>query len=204
MKHNNITVEILACRIRQDNNLEGIQIKLDGRTHSLKLSRWADDTTAFVQSRNEISIALNIIETFGSFSGLMLNRNKTEGMWIGWITHCKDKIENINWVTYYVKYLGIYFAHNKAECTKLNIKKQLLISEKIINSWKKRNITIVERIKLAKSLIIPNITYVASVTNIEKECVSTFKTIIYKCVWNDKRGKVKRETMNKNYLEGGL
>jgi hypothetical protein len=69
---------------------------------------------SFVHSRNEISIALNIIETFGSFSGLMLNRNKTEGMWIGCITHCKDKIENINWVTYYVKYLGIYFAHNKA------------------------------------------------------------------------------------------
>jgi hypothetical protein len=39
----------------------------------------------------------------------MLNRNKTEGMWIGCITHCKDKIENINWVTYYVKYLGIYY-----------------------------------------------------------------------------------------------
>ena len=57
---------------------------------------------------------------------------------------------------------------------------------------------------LAKSLIIPNITYVASVTNIEKEYVSTFKTIIYKCVWNDTRGKVKRETMNKSYLEGGL
>ena len=48
----------------------------------------------------------------------MLNRNKTEGMWIGCITHCKDNIENINWVTYYVKCLGLYFAHNKAECKK--------------------------------------------------------------------------------------
>ena len=45
-----IAVEILACRIRQDKNLKGIQIKLDGRTHSLKLSQLADDTTVFVQS----------------------------------------------------------------------------------------------------------------------------------------------------------
>jgi hypothetical protein len=73
-----------------------------------------------------------------------------------------------------------------------------------MNSWKKRNITMIGKIMIAKSLIIPNITYVASVTNIDKEYVSKFKTIIYKFIWNDKREKVKRETMNKNYLEGGL
>jgi secreted PhoX family phosphatase len=28
--------------------------------------------------------------------------------------------------------------------------------------------------------------------------------MIYKFIWNDKREKVTRETMNKNYLEGGL
>ena len=48
-----IAIEILACRIRQDNNLKGIQIKLDGRTRSLKLSQLADDTTVFVQSKQE-------------------------------------------------------------------------------------------------------------------------------------------------------
>ena len=82
------------------------------------------------------------------------------------LKHCKDKIETINWVTDYIKCLGIYFGHNKAECKKLNIEKQLLKSEKIINSWKKRNIAMVGRIMIVKSLIIPNITYVASVTNI--------------------------------------
>jgi hypothetical protein len=120
------------------------------------------------------------------------------------LKHCKDKIETINWVTDYIKCLGIYFGHNKAECKKLNIEKQLLKSEKIINSWKKRNIAMVGRIMIVKSLIIPNITYVASVTNIDKEYVSKFKTMIYKFIWNVKREKVKRETMNKNYLEGGL
>jgi hypothetical protein len=54
----------------------------------------------------------------------------------------------------------------------LNIEKQLLKSEKIMNSGKKRNITMVGRIMIVKSLIIPNITYVASATNIDKEYVS--------------------------------
>jgi hypothetical protein len=53
--------------------------------------------------------------------------------------------------TDYVKCLGIYFGHNKAECKKLNIEKQLLKSEKIMDSWKKRNITMIGKIMIVKS-----------------------------------------------------
>ena len=73
-----------------------------------------------------------MMETFGSFSGLILNRNETEGMWIGCLKHCKDKIENINWVTDYVKCLGIYFGHNKAECKQINIEKQICLQSSTI------------------------------------------------------------------------
>ena len=40
------------------------------------------------------------MKLFGSLTGLTLNRNrnKTEGLRIGKLKHCKDKIENINWV----------------------------------------------------------------------------------------------------------
>jgi hypothetical protein len=47
--------------------------------------------------------------------------------------------------------LGIYFGHNEAECKKINTEKQLLKSEKIMNSWKKRNITMVGKIMIVKS-----------------------------------------------------
>jgi hypothetical protein len=40
---------------------------------------------------------MNEIEIFGNFSGLMINRNKTEGLWIGKLKHSKDKEENIKW-----------------------------------------------------------------------------------------------------------
>ena len=75
-----ISVEILACRIRKDKNIKGFQIKLDGKTHSLKISQLADDTTLFLTSKKEVTQALNVIEIFGSYSGLKLNRNKTEGI----------------------------------------------------------------------------------------------------------------------------
>jgi hypothetical protein len=41
----------------------------------MKISPLADDTT-------DIALAMNEIEIFGSFSGLILNRNKTEGILI--------------------------------------------------------------------------------------------------------------------------
>jgi hypothetical protein len=34
---------------------------------------------------------MNIIEEFGNLSGLKLNKNKTEGIWLGRLKHTKDK-----------------------------------------------------------------------------------------------------------------
>jgi hypothetical protein len=47
------------------------QIKIDETTHSIKISQLADDTTLFCTPKEEIYIAFNEIETFGSFSGLL-------------------------------------------------------------------------------------------------------------------------------------
>ena len=199
-----IAVEILACRIRQQHNIKGIQIKLDSKSHSLKLSQLADDTSVFVSSKQEISLILNLIEIFGSLSGLKLNRNKTEGLWLGKLKHTKDKYENINWATDTVKCLGIYFGYDKLKCNKLNLEKQFLKVEKIIKDWTKRNLTMLGRITVVKSLIIPNITYVASVTTLDKEYLAKFKRLIFSFIWNNKQEKVKRVILCNDYSEGGL
>ena len=91
-----ICVEIMATQLRNDNNIKGIEIRLDGKTHNLKISQLADDTTLFPKSKEEIQKALNIIEMFGTYSGLKLNRSKTEGIWIGKLKHTKDKVDDIN------------------------------------------------------------------------------------------------------------
>ena len=102
-------VEILANRIRNDKQIRGFEIKLNGSNHSIKIRQLADDTTLFLKSKNEISIALNIMEIFGNLSGIKLNRNKTEGIWLGRQKHCKEKFENITWTKDMVKSLGVHF-----------------------------------------------------------------------------------------------
>jgi hypothetical protein len=53
-------------------------------------SQFADDTTLFCTSKEEIYLAFNEIETFRSFSGLLMNKNKTGGIWVGKLKHSSN------------------------------------------------------------------------------------------------------------------
>jgi hypothetical protein len=106
----------MALRIRNNKNIKGFQVKIDEINHSIKISQLADDTTLFFNSKTEIPLALNEIEIFGSFSGLIMNKDKTEGVWIGKLKHSKDKVGGIKWTDKPVKTLGIYVGHDKEEC----------------------------------------------------------------------------------------
>ena len=78
-----LSVEIMALNLRSCKDIKGITVKLDEKNHSIKISQLVDDTTLFCNSKEDVLKAMNEIEIFGSFSGLLLNRNKTEGVWIG-------------------------------------------------------------------------------------------------------------------------
>ena len=69
----------MASRLRSNKDIKGFQIKIDEEYHSIKISQITDDTTLFCTSKEEIYLAFNEIETFGSFSGLLMNKNKTGG-----------------------------------------------------------------------------------------------------------------------------
>ena len=199
-----ISVEIMATRLRNHTNIKGIEIKLDGKTHSLKISQLADDTTLFLKSKDEINIALNIIEIFGTYSGLTLNRNKTEGIWIGKLKHCKDKVNDITFTDKPIKVLGIYFSTDKKECEKLNWESKLEKAKNLMKSWEKRHLSIIGKILIVKSLIIPQFTYVASSTPLSKNYIDLLEKEIFKFIWNGKPDKVKRNTLIADYGLGGL
>lgn len=199
-----LAVEIMAIRIRNNSNVKGIQVKLDTKTHNLKISQLADDTTLFLGSKDEIVNALNLIETFGTFSGLKLNREKTEGIWVGKLKSCKDKVGGVNFSEKPVKALGIYFGHNKEECDKLNWEKRINKVESLITSWKKRNLTILGKILIIRSLILPIFTFLASSTVISCIQRKQLERILFEFIWNGKRDKIKRNTIIGNFEEGGL
>jgi len=83
------------------------------------------------------------LKKFSNLSGLRLNKNKTEGIWLGRLKHTKDKYENISWTNDPGKSLGVYLRYNKSQCDKLNYEKQINKCKVIIKNWNKRNISLI-------------------------------------------------------------
>ena len=199
-----LSVEIMASRLRNNKDIKGFQIKIDEKTHSIKISQLADDTTLFYTSKEEIYIAFNEIETFGSFSGLLMNKNKTGGIWVGKLKHSKDKIEGIKWYEKPIKTLGVYFGNNKEECEKLNWENKIDKMNTLFFSWRKRNLTILGKIMIIKALVIPIFTFVASACVVPDKYRKEIESKCFKFIWDGKPDKVKRNTMIGNFEMGGL
>ena len=73
-------VEILAIAVR--NNDIGIrEIEINGS--DTKLLQFADDTTAVLSDLQSANILVSLLEESEKASGLRLNVQKTEAMWIG-------------------------------------------------------------------------------------------------------------------------
>ena len=82
-----LAVELLACKIRQDKEIQGINIF----QRELKISQFADDTTLFNSNRKSVRRAINVLDNFSDLSGLRLNPSKTKALWLGPWRHCKEK-----------------------------------------------------------------------------------------------------------------
>ena len=98
-------VELLAIRIRQSNNVKGLNLDI-GKI--LQILLYADDITVFLQSREDVENILIIIEEFSVFSGLRLNKQKSEAMGIGTNRNVNFGF-GLRWVDQ-IKVLGIYFS----------------------------------------------------------------------------------------------
>ena len=75
----------------------------------VKIAIYADDSTLLLHDEYDVQYALHIVEEFSKFSGLVLNKNKTEALMIGKET--PDSTNGIKWISKesYIKILGVYF-----------------------------------------------------------------------------------------------
>ena len=76
-----LCVEILAIKIRNSSTLKGFQFGFESKP--VKIAQYADDGILFLNDKNELCSALNILEIFGRMSGLVLSVEKCEGLWLG-------------------------------------------------------------------------------------------------------------------------
>ena len=100
---------ILAVKIRQNKNIKGIHIN----GTEFKISQYADDTTMFLDGSTEsLNQTLWELECFANISGLKINFDKTQVVWIGSKKFSTSAIKTkwkLSWSANKFKVLGIIF-----------------------------------------------------------------------------------------------
>ena len=195
-----LAVELLACKIRQDKEIKGINIF----QKELKISQFADDTTLLNSNRNSVRRAINVLDNFGNLSSLRLNQSKTKALWLGPWRHCKEKPVGFQWPEKPVRILGSYICYDVKQNEKLNFETKLQKMQGIFDVWNCRNLTIFGRCLIAKSLGIAQLVHTISNLNISKAYIQTFNSAIFKFIWRKKKDKIKRRVMISDYEKGGL
>lgn len=202
-----LCAELLACRIRENKAIEGIQI---AETEQ-KVSQFADDTSLFLngdeRSYETLFYELNFFE---KLSGLKLNYEKTCNVWLG-RTRNSDKqyLQNhkMTWNPAQFKILGLWFTNDLGGMAELNFTEKFNEVKKLFSIWSKRSSTPLGRIAVLKSLILSKLVYLwillpnppnntCSIQQLQKKC--------FQFVWDNKNDKVKRTVAVQTIQNGGI
>jgi hypothetical protein len=200
-----ISVEIMALRIRHNASVPGFLVPNEDKVEEeVNISQYADDATVILGNASDTDRALDIVTRFGMVSGLILNLEKTVGIPLGQDRVKKKMLtKKIKWTDEPVKVLGIHVGDDKEKCEKLNWEGKVTQLEKTLCSWKQRDLTLIGKITVIKSLALPNITYTASMISIPTCYQVKIIQILYKFLWKT-RDRIKRTYMINKVEEGGL
>ena len=151
-----LAVELLAINIRKNNHISGIKI---GDTE-IKISQLADDTTCFLKDVFSAQILLDSFNDFEKCSGLKVNFSKTEATWIGRNKFNKEGSLPIRWTDGF-KTLDLKVnAFEELVCSDLDTCIDKM--ETIIKMWRIRNLSLIGKIIILKSLAISKLIHVIS------------------------------------------
>ena len=154
-----IGTELFARALKNASTIHGINVG----PQEIKIMQYADDTTVFVRDRESITQLLKLLEEFKTNCGLEINTSKTEALWLGSWRNYGETPCNFKWPKESVQALGVHFSYDEQYSNRLNFEEKIRNLEKVLNAWRRRNRTLIGRIKIVKSLGLSKIIYSTSV-----------------------------------------
>jgi hypothetical protein len=193
-----MVVELLAHKIRKSKQIKGIKV---GDTE-IKLVQMADDTTVFIEDVNSLENIFKILASFEIYAGLKLNKTKTEAMWIGKNINNQTAPLEIKWVKQ-VHSLGFFFSYDSDSVQK-NFMDRAKEFKRILDMWLQRDLSLIGKIAILKSLAFSKIIYQCGVLTIPPKYIEYINGLAFKFLWHNKSEKIKRKTIIADYEQGGL
>ena len=203
-----LAVEVLAIKIR-NSHIAGIHLPaINQNRKTLKINQLADDTTLFLNSKDDMMVAKTIIDHFSTLSGLKLNHLKNNAMRLG-----KQAIEpDIPFnTTNKIKILGVFFTNDKgAGNIEDNWKNRIDNIENTIQLWSQRDLGISGKIIVIKTFLLSQLIFVMQSIGLPENAITKINRLLYKFLWQRKFSnkkafeKIKRKVMESDISKGGL
>ena len=173
------------------------------------MSQYADDTVLFLNGKMKpMQASFRILDQFAIMSGLKVNVEKTNAIWIGSMKDCENLCEeiNVNWIAAKQPFtiLGIEFSTDLNSMILLNYNKIIPSLRGKIFNWSKRHLTVLGRIAVVKSLLLSELTYLV-LTILDPPCdvIKELNILFFNFIWKG-HDRVTRNQIIQDYGQGGL
>ena len=202
-------IEVLAILIRSNDQIKGLKVG----DQEKKVSLLADDTTCFVQGDQESFTNLfdfnDTLNNFARFSGCSVNMSKSEAIHVGSLKGSDFKPfqnDGLVWKENTFKYLGVQFSLNIRSLYELNFIPKLNQIQQTLNCWRTRSLSLIGKVTVIKSLLLPQLLYLLSVLciSIPKSFFKKINTVFFKFIWSGGNDRVKHAFLYNDYSNGGF
>ena len=110
---------------------------------------------------------------------------------------------NIKIVNGPIRLLGVYIHRNPEVTIELNFDSKIEALLRQLHWWKARDLSLLGKVLIAKSLALSKFQYLASIIPIPENIISKVNSIVYEFIWGGKTDKVKRDIFEQNFEKGG-
>ena len=160
------------------------------------INQYADDSTLFLyDDESSLNSALETVDKFYHCSGLKANFDKTQIVWIGSKKGSTDILQTNKEVIWNkkgaFKVLGIDYALQKDNMVIHNFHNKIDKMKKVVNAWSFRNLSLIGRTTVIKTLVLPIIIQCLTVLPDPPDYINDqSQNMLYNFLWCDKPDKI--------------
>ena len=134
----------------------------------------------FLNNKDELCSALNVLSDFGNVAGTVLNAGKCEGMWLGNVDtrHIRNDLFVIKWKSS-MRCLGIYFGKDHHTNYKKKWSEKLESIESCLLKLEKRDLTLFGKVQVMKILALPKIILSATILHVPQDVISELTKMFF-------------------------
>ena len=191
-----LCIEPLAHKIRTAPDIRGLH--LPGSPSELRVSLYADDTTAVLMDTHSVRSVLDVFNRFCSASGSALNRSKCAALVVGRPMNTTDLPSWLQ-IKDTIKICGVYFGNDMVNINQAYLLSKILASLRV---HKARALTLRGKVTVLNLLVCAKLWYVGTCVLFTSAFIDRVERALFDFLTNSRW--IKRLTLILPPLEGGL